>query len=183
MGKENQKFHFPVLIYDNYCSSCSKFAKVVYNLSKKKIEILGHFDIERSTKLKELVFDNYPKDPTRMFWYIKRDKAYASRKGLAQVIIDLIKINLGLIKYNNVQLVDQNFPNPAISETIFIPNTDVETMQKVSLKECHTLFEIQIQFDGMHRSYFLTSLPYPIPSYPASSQSLRLSGSPPLSSL
>ena len=109
MEKRDVKFHFPVLIYDNYCSSCSKFAKVVYNLSKKKIEILGHFDIERSTELKELVFDNYPKDPTRMFWYIKRDKAYASRKGLAQVIIDLIKINLGLIKYDNVQLVDQKF--------------------------------------------------------------------------
>jgi hypothetical protein len=109
MEKKEAKFHFPVLIYDNYCSSCSKFAQAIYNLSKKKIEILGHFDIERSTELKELVFDNYPKDPTRMFWYIKRDKAYASRKGLAQVVIDLIKINLGLIKYEKVQLVDQKF--------------------------------------------------------------------------
>ena len=95
MEKKEVKFHFPVLIYDNYCSSCSKFANVIYNLSKKKIEILGHFDIERSTELKELVFDNYPNDPTRMFWYIKRDKAYASRKGLAQVVKDLIKINRG----------------------------------------------------------------------------------------
>ena len=109
MGKKDVKFHFPVLMYDNYCSSCSKFANVIYNLSKKKIEILGHFDIERSTELKELVFDNYPQDPTRMFWYIKRDKAYASRKGLAQVVIDLIKINLGLIKYEKVLLVDQKF--------------------------------------------------------------------------
>ncbi len=109
MEKQDINFHFPVLIYDNYCSSCSKFAQVIYNLSKKKIEILGHFDIERSTKLKELVFSNYSKDPTKMFWYVKRDKAYASRKGLAQVIIDLIKINLGLTKYKNVHLVDQKF--------------------------------------------------------------------------
>jgi predicted DCC family thiol-disulfide oxidoreductase YuxK len=109
MEKKDVKFHFPVLIYDNYCSSCYKFANVIYNLSKKKIEILGHFDIERSTELKELVFNNYSKDPTRMFWYVKRDKAYASRKGLVQVIIDLIKINLGLTKYKNVPLVDQKF--------------------------------------------------------------------------
>ena len=109
MEKEDEKFHFPVLIYDNYCSSCSKFANVIYRLSKKKIEILGHFDTERSTELKDLVFSNYSKDPTRMFWYVKRDRAYASRKGLVQVIIDLIGINLGLIRYKNVQLVDQKF--------------------------------------------------------------------------
>jgi len=109
MEKKDVKFHFPVLIYDNYCSSCSKFANFIYNLSKKEIEILGHFDIERSTELKELVFSNYSKDPTRMFWYVKADKAYASRKGLFYVISDLIKINLGLINYKNVQLVDQKF--------------------------------------------------------------------------
>ena len=109
MEKKDVEFHFPVLIYDNYCSSCSKFANVIYHLSKKKIEILGHFDIERSTELKKLVFSNYSKDPTRMFWYVKKDKAYASRKGLVQVIIDLIKINLGFTRYETVQLVDQKF--------------------------------------------------------------------------
>jgi predicted DCC family thiol-disulfide oxidoreductase YuxK len=109
MEKKDLKFHFPVLIYDNYCSSCSKFAQVIYRLSKRKIEILGHFDIERSLELKELVFHSYSKDPTKMFWYIKKDKAYASRNGLYQVVKDLIKINLGLIKYNSVQLVDQKF--------------------------------------------------------------------------
>ncbi|MDF0680297.1 MAG: hypothetical protein P0116_04965 [Candidatus Nitrosocosmicus sp.] len=117
MENKDEKFHFPVLIYDNYCSSCSKFANVIYNLSKKKIEILGHFDIERSTELKELVFSNYSKDPTRMFWYVKRDRAYASRKGLVQVIMDLIGINLGLIKYKNVQLVDQK-----VSKSCYIGN-------------------------------------------------------------
>ena len=117
MEKKDLKFHFPVLIYDNYCSSCSKFAQVIYRLSKRKIEILGHFDIERSLQLKELVFHSYSKDPTQMFWYIKKDKAYASRKGLYQVIIDLIKINLGLIKCKDVQLVDQK-----LSKSCYIRN-------------------------------------------------------------
>ena len=117
MEKKDVKFHFPVLIYDNYCSSCSKFANVIYNLSKKKIEILGHFDIERSLELKELVFHSYSKDPTKMFWYIKKDKAYASRKGLYQVIKDLVKINLGLVKYKDVQLVDQK-----LSKSCYIRN-------------------------------------------------------------
>ena len=117
MGKKDLKFHFPVLIYDNYCSSCSKFAQVIYRLSKRKIEILGHFDIERSLELKALVFHSYSKDPTKMFWYIKKDKAYASRNGLYQVIKDLIKINLGLIKYKDVQLVDQK-----LSKSCYIRN-------------------------------------------------------------
>lgn len=100
-------FHFPVLLYDNYCVSCSKFALTVYHLSKKNVEILGHFDIDKSQKLKNIVFQGYDKDPTRMFWFIKKGKAYASRGGLIQLIKEIIKINLGIVRYSKIGLVDQ----------------------------------------------------------------------------
>lgn len=118
MEKSVNEFHFPVLIYDNYCTSCFKFAKIIYQLSKRNIEILGHFDIDRSKKLKELVFENYSKDPTKMFWLVKKDKAFASRQGLSEVIKELIKINLGLIKYKQIDLVDQK-----LSDACYIKNS------------------------------------------------------------
>lgn len=107
MSKSSEDFHYPTLIYDNYCTSCSKFAHIIYILSRKKIEILGHFDIERSKKLKEIVFKDYNKDPTRMFWYIKEGKASASRFGLIQLLKDLIPMALGFGRYTKVSLVDQ----------------------------------------------------------------------------
>ena len=107
MSKATTDFHFPTLIYDNYCSSCSKFAQIIHVLSRKKIEILGHFNIERSKKLKEMVFKSYKKDPTRMFWYIEEGKASASRLGLVQLCIDIAPMMLGLNKNKEVPLVDQ----------------------------------------------------------------------------
>ncbi|VFJ14690.1 hypothetical protein [Candidatus Nitrosocosmicus franklandus] len=101
------EFHFPTLIYDNYCSSCSKFAMAIYHISRKRIEIMGHYDTERSTRLKNSVFKNYHKDPTRMFWYVKEDRAYASRSGLLQILRDLPKMILGISKYSQATLVDQ----------------------------------------------------------------------------
>ena len=103
----SEDFHFPTLIYDNYCTSCSKFAQIIYRLSRKKIEILGHFDIERTKKLKEIVFKDYHKDSTRMFWYITEGKASASRHGLVQLFKDLILMMLGSNKFQEVKLVEQ----------------------------------------------------------------------------
>jgi hypothetical protein len=107
MSKVSEDFHYPTLIYDNYCTSCSKFAQIIYRLSRKKIEILGHFDIERSKKLKEIIFRDYNNDPTRMFWYIKEDRASASRLGLIQLIKDIIPMALGFSKHKEVTLVEQ----------------------------------------------------------------------------
>src|SRR5690349_21594095 len=107
MSSSSEVFHYPTLIYDNYCSSCSKFARMIYILSRKKIEILGHFDNERTNKLKELVFKDYKKDSTHMFWYIKEGKASASRLGLIQLVKDLIPMILGVSKYKEVSLVEQ----------------------------------------------------------------------------
>lgn len=100
-------FHFPTLIYDNYCSSCSKFAMAIYHLSRRRIEIMGHYDTERSTRLKQSVFKNYPKDPTRMFWYVKEGRAFASRSGLLELLKDLPPMILGISKYSKTTLVDQ----------------------------------------------------------------------------
>ncbi|WP_161486410.1 hypothetical protein [Candidatus Nitrosocosmicus hydrocola] len=68
---------------------------------------MGHFDTERSTRLKQKVFKGYEKDPTRMFWYVKEGKAFASRSGLLEILKDLPQMILGISKYDKIALVDQ----------------------------------------------------------------------------
>lgn len=96
------EFHFPVLIYDNYCLVCSRFAKFIYYVSGNKIEILGHYDSEKSKKIKDIVFSNYPKDPTNMFWIITKNGAFGSRLGLLILVRELLKIKLGIVHYDKV---------------------------------------------------------------------------------
>ncbi|HEU5119760.1 MAG TPA: hypothetical protein VFT71_02130, partial [Candidatus Nitrosocosmicus sp.] len=83
------------------------FAMAIYHLSRRRIEIIGHYDTERSTRLKHAVFKNYPKDPTRMFWYVKDGSAFASRSGLLEILNDLPQMILGTSRYCKVTLVDQ----------------------------------------------------------------------------
>ena len=68
---------------------------------------MGHFDTEKSTRLKQRVFKKYDKDPTRMFWYIKKGKAFASRTGLLEILKDLPLMIIGISKYDQATLVDQ----------------------------------------------------------------------------
>lgn len=105
---QESTFHYPTLIYDNYCASCSKFAMAIYHLSRGSIEIMGHFDTQKSTRLKQMVFKNYLKDPTQMFWYVKEGSAFASRSGLIEILKDLPLMILGISKHERVALADQN---------------------------------------------------------------------------
>jgi hypothetical protein len=73
-------FSSPLLIYDDKCSSCTKFANIAKALSGGHIRIAGHYSDE-AIRSKDLIF---PKtfDPTGMFWLINKNGAYGARSGL-----------------------------------------------------------------------------------------------------
>ena len=74
-------FKRPLLIYDDKCYSCAKFAKVASILSRGWIRTAGHFYSQEATDAKEMIFhDDY--DATKMFWLINRSGAYGARSGL-----------------------------------------------------------------------------------------------------
>lgn len=102
MNPSLSEFHYPTLIYDDYCIVCSHFAKFISHISNQQIKILGHYNSVESKKLKDLIFINYTGDPAKMFWIITRDGAFGSRHGLMVLIKELIKINLRLVNYGRV---------------------------------------------------------------------------------
>ncbi len=79
---ENDKF--PILIYDDLCYSCTKFAKMANTLCKQKITIIGHYS-ESGGKIKKNFF---PKgyEGLEMFWFINKGFAFGGRSGLEELV-------------------------------------------------------------------------------------------------
>jgi predicted DCC family thiol-disulfide oxidoreductase YuxK len=78
----------PLVIYDDRCYLCSKFANVVRVLSRSTIPIIGHYS-ENGMKIKSEIFDkNY--DSTKMFWFVTENNAYGGRAAILPLIWNII---------------------------------------------------------------------------------------------
>ncbi len=87
-------FSRPLLIYDDKCSSCTKFAKAAARLSRGWICIAGHYYSQQAIDTKKMIFpSNY--DATKMFWLINKNGAFGARLGLIQVVKEII---IGIFK-------------------------------------------------------------------------------------
>ncbi len=85
----SSRFSIPLLIYDDKCSSCTKFAKTANTLSRGRIRIAGHYYSKEAIEAKKMVFPtNY--DPTKMFWLINKKGAYGARLGFIQVVKEIV---------------------------------------------------------------------------------------------
>ena len=83
-------FSRPLLIYDDKCFSCGKFAKTVSVLSRGWIRTAGHYYSEEAKNAKTLVFPT-DYDSTKMFWLINKNGAHGARSGLLPVMKEIIK--------------------------------------------------------------------------------------------
>lgn len=84
MSSTSALFRRPLLIYDDRCHSCTKFARFASGLSRGWIRIAGHYYSPEAKQAKDAIFPpGY--DPTRMFWLVNRSGAYGARSGLSQV--------------------------------------------------------------------------------------------------
>ena len=103
----SSRFSIPLLIYDDKCSSCTKFAKTANSLSRGRIRIAGHYYSKEAIEAKKIVFPrNY--DPTKMFWLINKKGAYGARVGLIQVVKEII---IGWLKGNEMKNNKNNNKN------------------------------------------------------------------------
>lgn len=78
MASLSSLFQRPLLLYDDKCYSCAKFAQAAATLSRGWIRTAGHY---HSQEAKEMIFPpGY--DSTRMFWLVNRTGAFGARSGL-----------------------------------------------------------------------------------------------------
>lgn len=86
-----------LLIYDDRCFQCYKFAILMHKLSKGWIQIEGHYSSEELKSLKRIIFPiDY--DPTIMFWIVNTKGAWGARSAIIPLLMEIIK---GIFKFDH----------------------------------------------------------------------------------
>ena len=96
-------FHdsLPLMIYDDKCYVCIKFAKLMNFLAKGKLRMIGHYTEFGGTIREEILED----DALEMFWFIDKKTAYGGRAAILPLIkLILCKTNS---KVSNLKINDE----------------------------------------------------------------------------
>jgi len=77
----------PLVIYDNQCYLCTKFARAVNFFARGKLLLVGHYT-ELGEKLRKEILDSSALD---MFWFVDGKTAYGGRAALIPLICSIIQ--------------------------------------------------------------------------------------------
>ncbi len=102
-----------LLIYDNKCYLCGKFARTARRLSRESVDIVGHYD-ELGISTKNKIFPG-GFDPNTMFWIVKDDQAFGGRAGLIPLVIEIIKDIFRPSRKNNTYRIEMKCSNKELS--------------------------------------------------------------------
>jgi predicted DCC family thiol-disulfide oxidoreductase YuxK len=85
------EFHdsLPLMIYDNRCHVCIKFAKLMNFLAKGKLRMIGHYT-DLGKKIRNEILDE---DALEMFWYIDRNTAYGGRAAIIPLLSAILRVH------------------------------------------------------------------------------------------
>ena len=72
----------PLVIFDDQCYLCIKFAKVVNFLARGKLRLVGHYS-KLGKELRESILDS---SALQMFWFVDHTMAYGGRSALVPLI-------------------------------------------------------------------------------------------------
>ena len=76
----------PLVLYDDRCYLCIKFAKIVNFLAKGRLRFVGHYT-DLGKKLREEILDS---SALSMFWFIDKKIAYGGRAALGPLFFAII---------------------------------------------------------------------------------------------
>ena len=80
------KENIPMVLFDNQCYLCMKFAKTVNFFARGKITIIGHYS-DFGEKIRKEILDETALD---MFWFISKKRAYGGRAALLPLIKSIL---------------------------------------------------------------------------------------------
>ena len=76
------KENVPIVVFDNQCYLCMKFAKFVEFFARGKITMVGHYS-DFGIKIRNEILDESALD---MFWFIDKKRAYGGRAALFPLV-------------------------------------------------------------------------------------------------
>jgi hypothetical protein len=79
----------PLVIYDNKCYLCTKFAKIVDFLAGGRLSLVGHYT-DLGERLRNQILDS---SALEMFWFVDGKTAFGGRAALIPLILVIIRHN------------------------------------------------------------------------------------------
>ncbi len=76
------KENVPIVVFDNQCYLCMKFAKFVDFFARGKLTMVGHYS-DFGIKIRNEILDESALD---MFWFIDKKRAYGGRAALFPLV-------------------------------------------------------------------------------------------------
>lgn len=119
----------PIVVFDDRCYLCSKFAKIVNFLSKGAITTIGHYSY-RGMEIREQILD---KSALEMFWLIDDQAAYGGRAALLPLILQIFKAK----RKNSIQIIENKDCNQGCKniKSVFLRSTNLlSKSKKIKLK-------------------------------------------------
>lgn len=115
---------FPIVVFDNQCYLCIKFAKIVNYFGRGKFTMIGHYTPQGEEIRKKL-----DDSALEMFWLIDKKTAYGGRAGL----IPLIKIIFSRRKKQTDNFQIDDFCNQECKtiKAVFVRSTSLLTNSKI----------------------------------------------------
>ena len=125
------EFHdsLPLMIYDDKCYVCIKFAKLMNFLAKGKLRMIGHYTEFGKKFRDELLGD----DALEMFWFINKDTAFGGRAAIGPLISAIF--NLGGTNSNKISIQESCDIGCKDSLAVFFRSASLIThSKKISLR-------------------------------------------------
>jgi len=95
------KENVPIVVFDNQCYLCIKFAKFVDFFARGKLTMVGHYS-DFGTKIRNEILDESALD---MFWFIDKKRAYGGRAALFPLVKSIFSKKT---KKSSTMRVDEN---------------------------------------------------------------------------
>ena len=79
----------PLMVYDDKCYVCIKFAKLMNFIAKGKLRMIGHYT-EFGKTIREEILEE---DALEMFWFIDKETAYGGRAAIYPLLSAILRVH------------------------------------------------------------------------------------------
>ena len=114
----------PLVVYDNQCYLCTKFAKAVNFLARGKLSLVGHYS-SLGEKLRGEILDS---SALEMFWFIDKNTAYGGRAALGPLFNAILTSRKN--KENTISFEESCDAECKTAKAVFIRSASLLTNSK-----------------------------------------------------
>lgn len=114
----------PLVVYDNQCYLCTKFAKAVNFLARGKLSLVGHYS-PLGEKLRGEILDS---SALEMFWFIDKKTAYGGRAALGPLFNAILTSRKN--KQNTISFKESCDTECKTAKAVFIRSASLLTNSK-----------------------------------------------------